>query len=80
MIKLSIEEPKIEQFFNHSKDEIIKTLKFIVDNDLKDFIVNTNRYELSDEQKKELDVRSKSFHDAPSIGRSWEEIKNDIQR
>jgi len=37
MILLSIEEPKIEQFFNNSKDEIIKTLKFIADNNLKDF-------------------------------------------
>ncbi len=27
MIQLSIKEPKIEQFFNHSKDEIIKDFK-----------------------------------------------------
>ena len=37
MIELSIEEPKIEKFFNSSKDEIIKALKFIVDNDIHDF-------------------------------------------
>jgi len=31
MIQLSIEEPKIEKFFNSSKDEIMKALKFIVE-------------------------------------------------
>ena len=80
MIQLSIEEPKIEQFFNHSKDEIIKTLRFIVDNDLKDFIVNKNAYELTDKQKELLEKRSKSFQNDRSIGRSWDEIKKDIKR
>ncbi len=80
MIQLSIEEPQIEQFFNHSKEEIIKTLRFIVDNDLKDFIINKNSYDLTNKQKKVLDTRSKSFQDNRSIGRSWDEIKNDIQR
>ncbi len=80
MIQLSIEEPQIEQFFNHSKEEIIKTLRFIVDNDLKDFIINKNSYDLTDKQKEVLDTRSKSFQDNRSIGRSWDEIKNNIQR
>ena len=78
MIQLFIEEPKIEQFFN-SKDEIIKTLKFIADNNLKDF-KNQKSYELTKVQKKELDSRIKSFHNNPSIGRSWEDIKGDLKR
>ena len=31
MIQLSIEEPSVEHFFNHSKEESINTLKFIAD-------------------------------------------------
>ena len=79
MIQLSIEEPKIEQFFNNSKDEIIKTLRFIADNNLKDF-TNQSSYELTNKQKKELNSRIKSFHKDPSIGRTWEEIKSDLKR
>jgi len=79
MIQLSIEEPKIEQFFNNSKDEILKTLKFIADNNLRDF-KNQKSHELTKAQKKELNSRIKSFHDNPSIGRSWEDIKSDLKR
>lgn len=80
MIQLSIQEPKIEQFFNHSKDEIIKALKFIVDNNIKDFEINQNNLELSIKQKEELNSRILSFHNDPSIGRSWNEVKSDILR
>ena len=80
MIHLSIEEPEIEQFFNHSKDEILQTLKFIVDNNLKEFIAHKTSYALTDEQKEELARRSQTFHDNPSIGRSWDEIKKDLKR
>jgi len=80
MMQLLIQEPKIEQFFNHSKDEIIEALKFIVDNNITDFSINKNNLELSIKQKKELDVRIKSFHNNPSIGRSWDEVKSDISR
>ena len=80
MIQLSIQEPKIEQFFNHSTDEIIKALKFIVDNNIKDFKTNQNNLELSLEQKEELNSRISSFHNDPSIGRSWNEVKSDISR
>ncbi len=79
MIELSIEEPMIEKFFNNSKDEILKTLKFIADNNLKDF-KNQQSYELTKAQKKELDSRIKSFHENPSMGRSWEDIKSDFKR
>ena len=80
MMQFSIQEPKIEQFFNHSKDEIIKALNFIVDNNIKDFGTNQNNLELSAEQKEELNSRISSFHNEPSIGRSWDEIKRDISR
>ena len=80
MMQLSIQEPKIEQFFNHSKDEIIKALEFIVDNNIKDFRINENHLELSSEQKEELNSRISSFHNDPSIGRSWDEIKKDISK
>lgn len=80
MIQLSIEEPKIEKFFNSSKDEIMKALKFIVDNDIHDFSQVNNTSELSEEQKKELASRINSFHENRSIGRSWDDIKNDLER
>lgn len=78
MIQLSIEEPKIEKFFNSSKDEIMKALKFIVDNDIHDFSQINNTSELSEEQKKELSSRINSFHENRSIGRDWNDIKNDF--
>ncbi len=80
MMQLAIQEPKIEQFFNHSKDEIIKALKFIVDNNIKDFGINQNNLELSTEQKEELNSRITSFRNDPSIGRSWNEVKSNILR
>jgi len=80
MIQLSIEEPKIEKFFNSSKEEILKALKFIVDNEIHDFSSINNTSELSEEQKKELNSRISSFHKDPSIGRSWDDIKNDLER
>ena len=80
MIQLSIEEPKIEKFFNSSKEEIMKALKFIVDNEIHDFSPINNTSELSEEQKKELDSRISSFHKDPSIGRNWNEIKKDLER
>jgi len=80
MMQIAIQEPKIEQFFNHSKDEIIRALKFIVDNNIKDFGTNQNNLELSAEQKKELNSRILSFHNNPSMGNSWNEVKSDISR
>jgi putative addiction module component (TIGR02574 family) len=80
MIQLSIEEPKIEKFFNSSKDEIMKALKFIVDNDIHDFSQINNTSELSEEQKKELHSRINSFHKDPLMGRKWDDVKNDLKR
>jgi len=80
MIQLSIEEPKIEKFFNSSKDEIIKALKFIVENGIHDYSQINNTSELSEEQKKELASRINSFNENHSIGRSWDDVKNDLAK
>lgn len=80
MIHLAIEEPRVEQFFHHSKDEIMKVLRFIVDNDIKDFSIDSKSVELSNEQKAELNSRIEAFHGNREMGRSWEEIKNELQR
>lgn len=80
MMQLSIQEPKIEQFFNNSKDEIIKALRFIVDNNIKDFEIKQNSLELSTKQKEELNLRISSFHNDPKIGRSWNEVKSELSR
>ena len=80
MIQLSIEEPKIEKFFNSSKDEIMKALKFIVDNDIRDFSQTNTISELSEEQKRELDSRISSFHENRSMGREWSAIKSELKR
>lgn len=80
MIQLAIEEPKIEKFFHHSKDEIMKALNFIVDNNIKDFSIDSKNLELSCEQKAELDLRISSFHDNRTTGRSWDEVKSDLTR
>jgi len=80
MIQILIEEPKIEQFFNNSKEEIINTLKFIADNNLKSFTLTKEEYTLSESQKKELDSRMESFHTNPSIGRTWDEVKAGLKR
>ena len=80
MIQVMIEEPTIEQFFNNSKEEIVNTLKFIADNNLKGFTRDKYEYELSEIQKKELDSRIESFHNNPSIGRTWDEVKAGLKR
>ncbi len=80
MIQLSIEEPKIEKFFNSSKEEIMQALKFIVDNEIHDFSPINSISNLTEEQKKELNSRISSFHKDPSIGRSWDEIKSDLEK
>jgi len=80
MIQLSLEEPTIERFFNHSKEEIIQTLRFIAENNLRDFTASRNDYALTDSQKEILASRSHSYHENRSIGRTWDEIKREINR
>ena len=78
MIQVDIQEPKIEQFFNYSKDEILRALQFIVDNNIQEYKINQKDLELSALQKKELNSRIESFHNNRNIGKSWKEIKSSI--
>lgn len=78
MIQLSITEPKLEQFFHHSKDEVLKALHFLADNNIKDFQNDNENLQLTTEQQRELESRVASFHKDPSIGRSWDEIKSEL--
>ncbi len=80
MIQLAIQEPKIEQFFKNSKEEIVKALEFIVENDIDYFKNSSEEASLSPEQKEELNARIESFHKDPSIGESWDDIKNTLAR
>ncbi len=80
MIQLSIEEPKIEQFFNNSKEEVMRTLTFIAENNLNGFLRNKDEYELSAIQKKELNGRINSFHTTPTMGKTWDEVKSGLKR
>ncbi|MFH0709604.1 MAG: hypothetical protein V2A75_05300 [Pseudomonadota bacterium] len=75
MISLSIQEPKIEHFFKHSQEEMIKALRFIVEHEI-DYGESSN--ELSVEQKKELTSRIESYHNDRSIGKSWSDIKSSL--
>ncbi len=75
MISLSIQEPKIEHFFKHSQEEMIKALRFIVEHEI-DYVESS--YELSAEQKKELSSRIESYHNDRSIGKSWSDIKSSL--
>ena len=36
-MQLAIQEPQIEQYFNYSQEEILQALKFIVDNNIKEY-------------------------------------------
>ena len=78
MIQLVIQEQEIEQFFNYSKDEILKALQFIVDNNIQEYKINQKDLELSALQKKELNSRIELFHNNRNIGKSWNEIKSSI--
>ena len=78
MIQLAIQEQKIEQFFNYSKDEILRALQFIVDNNIQEYKLNQKDLELSSLQKKELNSRIESFNNNRNIGKSWNEIKRNI--
>ena len=53
----------------------MKALKFIVDNKIHHFSPISRTYELSDEQKTELNSRIDSFHEDTTIGLNWDEIK-----
>jgi len=53
-------------------------LQLSISQSIKEFRKSNESLELSTEQKKELDSRRASFHDNPSIGHTWREIKSNI--
>ena len=80
MIQLAIQEPKIEQFFHHSQDEIMRALHYIVENNIQDFSLEQSTHQLSSAQKEELHSRLQSYHENRDIGRSWDDVKNEFNR
>lgn len=80
MIQLAISEPRIEKFFNYSKDEILKALEFMVENDINGFKSSQVDTQLTVDQKKELNSRLESFHKNRNIGNSWNDIKSKLVR
>jgi len=73
-LQLAIQEPQLEQYFNHSKEEIIKALKFIANNNLKPYFLDKDTLALSSIQKQELHSRIETFHNNRDIGKTWKEI------
>ena len=51
----------------------------LLENDIHDFSPIKNTSTLSEEQKKELNLRISFFHKDPTIGRNWDEIKSDLE-
>ncbi len=78
-MQLAIQEPRLEQYFNYSQEEILKALKFIMDNDIKKYLTKDNdSLKLSNIQKKELNSRIQTFHNNRNVGKSWDEIKQNL--
>ncbi|MEA1917347.1 MAG: hypothetical protein U9N42_07430 [Campylobacterota bacterium] len=81
MIHIAIEEPKIENFFNNSKDEIIKVLRYIADNNVsfekdlskKDFTVST----IEDVQNRVSNAENSNKY--TSHDKFWNDLDNKIE-
>jgi hypothetical protein len=71
MIHLAIDEPKIEQFFNHSSDKILQALRFLAKNNIKDF----NTLDITTQQLLEAQNRLSDTKQNLDICNSWEEIE-----
>jgi hypothetical protein len=71
MIHLAIDEPKIEQFFNHSSDKILQALRFLANNNIKDF----NTLDITTQQLLEAQNRLSDTKQNLDICNSWEEIE-----
>jgi hypothetical protein len=71
MIHLAIDEPKIEQFFNHSSDKILQALRFLAQNNIQDF----NTPDITEQQLLEAQKRLSDTKQNLDICNSWEEIE-----
>ncbi len=69
---------------NQDSIENIKKLsiaeRILIIEDIWDSIISSKEsFPVSDEQKKELDIRLEAYYKNPSEGRPWKEIKDNIQ-
>ncbi len=54
--------------------------RILIVEDIWDSIISSNEsFPISDEQKKELEIRLEAYYKNPSEGRSWKEVKANIQ-
>ena len=66
-----INEPKIESYYDNSEIEIINTLNYLVENNIKIPNYGLNKKELEILQKRE-----KELINNPNLSIEWEKIKN----
>lgn len=74
----------MEERFNFNQLENIKKLsvaeRILIVEDIWDSIISSKEnFPLTDEQKKELDSRLEAYHKNPEKGKSWEEVKKNVQ-
>jgi putative addiction module component (TIGR02574 family) len=54
--------------------------RILIVEDIWDSIISSHEdFPISDEQKKELDLRLEAYYKNPNEGKSWEEVKKNIQ-
>ena len=69
---------------NQDSIENIKKLsiaeRILIIEDIWDSIISSKEeFPISDDQKKELDLRLESYYKNPNEGKSWKEVKENIQ-
>lgn len=72
-----------EQFGYNSIDRIKKLSiaeRILIVEDIWDSIISSKEdFPISEEQKKELDSRLETYYKNPNEGKSWEQVRNNIQ-
>ncbi len=74
----------MNEIFNLNQLEDIKKLsvaeRILIVEDIWDCIISSKEdFPLTDEQKEELDLRLEAYYKNPGEGKSWEEVKKNIQ-
>ena len=69
---------------NQNPIENIKKLsiaeRILLVEDIWDSIISSKEdFPINDEQKRELDLRLAAYYENPNEGKSWEEVRNNIQ-
>jgi putative addiction module component (TIGR02574 family) len=53
--------------------------RILIVEDIWDSIISSNEdFPISDEQRRELDLRLDAYHKNPNVGKSWEEVRKKI--